>query len=467
MNATSAKDYLAEYDAAPEEQKFPLVYQWMKKEPLPFFKQLREQRPILVTPACTLVARWDDVTDILDMPSVFTVDLYKPKMGNNYLMCFDDGVCPHQTEASLPPPPTPTSDVSLHYREKSIMQGLLNKDDLPAVRKLIADAGKRILDEADGKIEACYGYCRTVPSILVQDYFGLTDSNRDDLIRWSYWSQYNTFHNQPFEIHDPDPEKSAQKSREITATHGETTKELVAYIKKLIIRRTFIVKAKKITGLYLLENLWRKLGGQGDSGLRDDITTRMLRAGYPDTMDFGLKRRAANAGGLLIGSIETTEQAVAQVIQYFLDDPDLLQRARAEAQKEDTQSFDALVWEALRFVPISPYFFRKTSRDYTLGKGADHATTIPKDTIVLPLTQSAMFDERAYEDPETFNPNRDGYHNFNFGFGLHDCLGKYVGGEMIPEMVRQVMRRKNLQAEGKIDYKGGPFPEHWVLRYAG
>jgi hypothetical protein len=45
-----AKNYLAEYDAAADADKYPLVQKWMQTEPLPFFKQLREERPVLVTP---------------------------------------------------------------------------------------------------------------------------------------------------------------------------------------------------------------------------------------------------------------------------------------------------------------------------------------------------------------------------------------------------------------------------------
>lgn len=108
--ANGQRNYLQEYDAAPNDQKYRLVQRWMRTEPLPFFKQLREQRPILATPECTLVTLYSDVTDVLQMPKVFTVDLYKPKMGVTptqvgYLMAHDD---------------------ALHYREKSLMQGLLN-----------------------------------------------------------------------------------------------------------------------------------------------------------------------------------------------------------------------------------------------------------------------------------------------------------------------------------------------------
>ena len=104
------KDYLGEYDAAPEDQKYPLVQQWIREEPLEFFKQLRAERPVLETPECTLVALFTDVRDMLQMPKIFTVDLYKPKMAvtgpdDGYLMAHDDD--------------------ALHYREKSLMQGLL------------------------------------------------------------------------------------------------------------------------------------------------------------------------------------------------------------------------------------------------------------------------------------------------------------------------------------------------------
>ena len=78
---TSTTNYLAQYDAAADSEKFPLVRRWIDTEPLPFFKQLRAQRPIFVTPECTLLARFDDVTEVLNLPKVFTVALYAPKNG--------------------------------------------------------------------------------------------------------------------------------------------------------------------------------------------------------------------------------------------------------------------------------------------------------------------------------------------------------------------------------------------------
>lgn len=435
--------YLEQYDAAADADKYPLVRRWMFSEPLPFFKELREKRPILVTPECTLLALFDDVTEVLNMPKVFTVELYFPKMGD-YLMAHDDD--------------------ALHTRDKSIMQSLLNRDDLPQIRLMVANIAKGILDQAKGRIEVVNDYCRMVPATLVQDYFGLTGADRKDLIEWSYWNQYDTFHNQPFDL------LPAEQSQDIINRHKEVSDKLGKYIARLILRRLPAVKAGQLMDALLVPwQLLKKLLGQqpvqAGNRLTDDIVTRMLRTSYPHAVDFDIKRLGLNAGGLLIGAIETTSQAVAQVFQFLLERPELLAKAVDAAHKDDPKEFDGMVWEALRFVPISPYFFRKAASEYTVAKGTAHATTIKPGTYVLPLTQSAMFDPKAFESPDEFISERNWYHHFNFGFGSHECLGKYVGMVLIPEMARQVLARPGLKADGSIDYKSGPFPEKYDLSW--
>src|SRR3546814_7222012 len=100
---------------------------------------------------------------------VFPVDLYKSKMcvsgpNDGYIMAH--------------------AEYALHYREKSQMQGLLNRNDLPRIREMVAETARDILEEAGGGIELVNDYCRIVPVCLVQDYFGLDGVSRSDLIRW-------------------------------------------------------------------------------------------------------------------------------------------------------------------------------------------------------------------------------------------------------------------------------------------
>jgi cytochrome P450 len=447
MTTPRPTDYLDRFDAAADKDKFPLVRRWIDEEPLPFFKELRENRPILVTPLCTLLTLFDDVTEVLNMPLTFTAALYLPKMGNGiYLMAHDDD--------------------ALHTREKSLMQGMLNRDDLPQVRAMVARIAKALLDSANGHLEAINGYCRMVPATLVQDYFGLTGIDRRKLIEWSYWNQADTFYNQPFDL------LSDEKRTEISDRHTQTGEELGRYVAELILGRWLAVKAEQaehtlLVPWYLLRMLVRSLLGKKNDKLTDDIVTRMVRTAYPGAVDFDIKRLGVNAGGLLIGAIETTSQAVAQVIEYLLDHREWLAKAKSTAQSDDPVAFDAIVWEALRFVPISPYLFRQTASTYTVAKGTDHATVITAGTYVLAVTQSAMFDPKAFENPDQFVPARNWYHYFHFGFGSHECLGKYVGMVMIPEMVRQALLRSGLKANGGIDYQGGHLPQRYELSWGG
>lgn len=449
MAMTQPFDYLAAFDQAPTAEKYPLVQTWMKKEPLPFFKQLRTERPILVTPECTLVALFSDVRDALLMPTVLTVDLYKPKMGVTatevgYLMAHDDD--------------------ALHYREKSLMQAMLNRDDLGHVRALVQKTCIDILDRANGQIDIVTPYCRTVPATLVQDYFGFDGVEAKDLIEWSFWNQYDAFHNQPFDLNSP------EKFDHIVKMHAEVSDKLIAYLATLVGRKLLMAKIAALFSipigiLHMIKAAVMRLFGIKQKVVPDDIVSRMLKSSFAASLDFAIPRLATNAGGLLIGAIETTSQAVSQTIQYFIEHPAILANARTAARKDDPGDFDGYVWEALRYVPISPYMFRQASTEVTLASGTPHQTTIAKGTNVLLLTQSAMFDTYAYEAPEQFNPQRNWYHHFNFGFGSHDCLGKYVGMVMIPEMVRQVLLRSNLRATSAMNYKDGPFPEEYRLAW--
>lgn len=452
--ASAETDYLKEYDKAPKAEKYPLVQGWLRSEPLPFFKQLRAHRPVLETPECTLVANFADVRDMLQMPGIFTVDLYKPKMSvtgpdDGYLMAHDDD--------------------ALHYREKSLMQGLLNRDDLPRVRKMVAETARKLLDKAGGNIELVNEYCRMTPVYLVQDYFGLDGIDREDLIRWSYWNQYDAFNNQPFDMN------SDSEYSQIVKSHDKASEELVVYIALLIARK--LIRLKIMSVIYMILNPVQKLIyrilGMALPERHDDMITRMLRSKFAKQVDFPLTRVGVNAGGLLIGAIETTSQAVVQVVEYFIENPDLLQKAKDKARQDDNPAFDAMVWEALRFVPIRHDIFRKTASDYTIAKGTGHETEIKVGTVVRLLTHSAMFDPYAYENPDEFNPDRSVYHNFNFGFGSHHCLGKYVGMEMIPEMVRQIMLLDDLKSDEKISYRNelfpnrdGPFPEKYHVSWS-
>ena len=284
-------------------------------------------------------------------------------------------------------------------------------------------------------------------------------------------NQYDAFNNQPFDL------LTEEQDRYIVERHEAVSEKLSVYVASLLIRKLLVGKT---TGwlrvmLSVPKRILLSLFGMTMKPRPDTIATRMLRSSFAKNVDFSLVRQGVNAGGLLIGAIETTQQAVAQAVAFFIDRPELMRQAKQAASYEDRTEFDALVWEALRFVPIRPDIFRKAAVDYTIAKGTEHETEVKKGTIVRLLTQSAMFDSFAYDNADQFNPDRTTYHNFVFGFGQHQCLGKYVAMVLVPEMVRQAILLPQLAADGPISYErnegplagkmDGPFPEKYAIKW--
>ena len=78
---------------------------------------------------------------------IFSVALYKPKQGD-YWMAQDD--------------------TAVHWREKSIMRAILDREDIPDIRTFVAHKAAELLAAAGGSMDAVPGLTRAVPLALVQ-----------------------------------------------------------------------------------------------------------------------------------------------------------------------------------------------------------------------------------------------------------------------------------------------------------
>ena len=156
--------YLQRFDATPEVRRWPLVRGWIFNEPLPFFAELRRDRPILAMPEVTLAARFDDCLEIFNRYDLFSVALYKPKQGS-YWMAQDD--------------------TAVHWREKSIMRAILDFEEVPAIRTWVATKTAALLAAANGSIDAVQGLSRAVPIALTQEWFGYAHGDAAAMGEWS------------------------------------------------------------------------------------------------------------------------------------------------------------------------------------------------------------------------------------------------------------------------------------------
>ena len=410
--------YLSRLDALAPAARWQQARAWLLgAEALPFFAELRTERPVVVLPELTLATTYADCSLILRRHLSFQVDLYKPKQGS-YWMAQDE--------------------TAQHVREKGIMRAVLDREQLPAMRAFIGKTAAERLTAAGGHVSVPHGLARAVALALVEEWFGFDGADRQAMFEWSYWSQQDAFHNQPFD-HRPDAAQVTLK------------RERASFMMGLFLARLAARKAVEV-----------KLGGGGDKPV-----AKLLRLCFSNGLadDFDLKRVIYNVGGLLIGAVETTNHAVCNALAEIFARPDVLARARVAAADADPAKFDGFAMEALRLRPAFPYFFRTAHRDVELSAGTPHAVTIPPGATVLAVTHSAMQDEHVFAHPASFDETRAQGDSFTFGQGIHECLGKAIGQALIAETVRQVLRLKDVGPAGPVVWQGG-VPEQWPIKWA-
>ncbi len=408
--------YLDRLDATPPAQQWPLVRGWMKDEPHPFFAEVREHRPVMALPELTLVFRHADCQMVLRRHDDFCVDLYKPKQGD-YFMAQDD--------------------TANHWREKSIMKAVMDFEQVPAIRDWVGERTFNLLQAAGGSIDLPKSLTRAVPIGMTQTFFGLDGEDPANLQDWSYWNQQDAFHNQPFD--DQTPESAAN----IIAGRERTSLRLGLFIGRLVLKRSIAVKLGMAS---------------------EDPISRLLQISFSGGVQFGIKKVLFNAGGLLIGAVETTSHCVNNVMAELFSRPDALASAQDLARNGPPEAIDGVALEALRFRPAFPYFFRTCHRPTQMCGGTPFAQMVQPGTTVLAMTHSAMSDPASVPDPTLFDPSRSQGDNFTFGQGIHECLGRAVAKPMLGEMVRQLLLLPNLQAAGPVQFRSGvpeSFPITW------
>ncbi len=405
--------YLDRIDAAPEADRWRMVRAWMRTEPLALYAELRAYRPVLDLGAVMLATRHSDCTDILARHDLFSVAPYQAKQGE-YWMAQDD--------------------TARHWREKSIMRAILDFEMIPDLRAWAeAEATRRLAAAEGGTLDLVAEITRGVPLGAVERFFGIEGAAPAEMFDWSYWNQMDAFWNQPFD----DPEFATPA--EIVARREAANAAMRDFLIRLVQKRAAEMKA-------------------GQPG-RDPVT-RLLTLAGSGAVQLDLPQVVLNVGGLLIGAVETTSHAVVNALLVVTQDPDRHAAATAAARSEDAAALDGHVFEALRFKPAFPYFFRQAEVDTRLARGTDHETSVPKGKIVLAVTHSAMFDPAALDIPDSFDPGRGLRGTFTFGHGIHECLGRAVGAALIPALVRAVLRQDGTRP-GAVDYRKGPVPEAW------
>ncbi|MFI7114639.1 cytochrome P450 [Nonomuraea sp. NPDC050227] len=410
--------YLERYDQALAEDPisaFGLVREWMRTDWRSLFAELRERRPVFVTPAFTVVTRFADVTEVLAHEQVFSVRAFGPRL-----------------DAALGAPFMLGRDATpMNWREKGLMQLMLAPEDAAGVRELTGRLADELLDAAGpgGRLEAVEGLFRPVALGVCARYFGVPGPGPRTLGRWTRAIVADGFANF---LGDP----------ELQAASVKAGAELVGYLRDLLAEHRATLRAGR--------------------DLPDDVFARLVRASLPAVPD---DRIVINMAGLPLGFVESAPGAMAEAVEQLLLRPRVL--AEAAAVAGDPERFDPYVWEALRFSPFFKLLPRLCERDHVLAAGTPRSTVIPAGTFVLAAPASAMFDAAVVPDPGEFRLDRPRHHQLFFGSGHHACLGVHVAEVVIAETVRRLLLRPGVRLlpppEGRVERSLGIFPDAFAL----
>ena len=203
-------------------------------------------------------------------------------------------------------------------------------------------------------------------------------------------------------------------------------------------------------------------GAQPDNVIGRLIAMQATPASFTDN------RLRDNLIGCATGVVENTNSAVVNIVDYLLDHPAELMGAAAAARAGDDALLQRYVLETLRFHSPAPILVRLSLTDHVLGKGSPWETKVPAGKVIFAATGSAMMDETELSQPREFRLDRPAHHYLHFGWGIHECLGKYISQVQVTQIVKKLVSLQNLRRDegeaGKLLY-AGPFPKSFSVAF--
>jgi cytochrome P450 len=153
----------------------------------------------------------------------------------------------------------------------------------------------------------------------------------------------------------------------------------------------------------------RKVNPRADM-VSDIVTAEVDGERLDDEHIYGFLRLLLPAGA------ETTFAAMGNCLFALLTSPDVLARVRA-----DRALVDNVIEETLRWETSVTMVNRETTCPVDI-----EGVTVPQGVSLVCATGSANRDESRYDDPATWDLDRDDPGHIAFGTGRHQCLGMHL-----------------------------------------
>jgi cytochrome P450 len=334
-----------------------------RANPWPLYQRLRDEAPVLLTPAGAedaedfyVLSRYDDVA----------MALRDKKRFSSYIRSGD----------FLDLPVMVNRDAPDHTRLRRITNRAFGPRVLTAKTEWIQTVIDELVDELlrESSIEFVERFTTALPLRVVGGMLGFPLERKADMQRWS------------------------QAVVEVFAVAGGLDPDLVPGFYD-----DFMGLVDFIDGL---------AGERASCPHRGDILSDLVACEEAGEMSHD--EMVGLGWSYIAAGQETTMNLLGGGMQLLLSDPSLAARVTSDPDRTDD-----LIDEYLRLYSPSQWVFRRVREDVEL-----HGVVIPAGALVHVLLGSANRDPRRFHDPDVFDldrPNRD--EHMSFGGGPHFCPG--------------------------------------------
>lgn len=360
-------------------------------DPLPFYKALREQSPIVYLEKYDtwVFSRFQDIIDVLSIGdnTFIATDTTLPNperlLGHN-----------HGKVQELPLDPVPIGTLlgSPHFE---ILRQAHMKPFRPRAVASLETLARRLaherLDELlpRKRFDLTQEYGGMVAAALVCHLFDMPLSRASEVL------------NLVNQLSLTDPEAGGN---DVAVIIGRSVEMI----------RTYVAKR-------------RAAGADGSVPLIDGLVQLQFQ-GRPLTDD----EVAAQLVCAFVGGTETVPKITAHGLMELARAPKQLAAVRRDLDR----NVPVAVEEMIRYCAPAQWFVRTAHKDVTIG---GHAIKVGQRIMVL--FASAARDEREYDRPDEFIWNRRVKRLLSFGYGQHFCIGVHLARLELRVLVREFLRR--------------------------
>lgn len=144
----------------------------------------------------------------------------------------------------------------------------------------------------------------------------------------------------------------------------------------------------------------------------------------------------------LVGGFETSRNVISEGMLALIDHPDQAEALRLEPQREREAAE-----EMVRWTTPSPQMMRTATADTEIS-----GQLIRKGDWLIAWLASANRDKTVFDQPYTLDLRRKPNAHLSFGYGTHNCIGRFIALLEIQRMIMTMLQRlKNFEVVGPVE----------------